>query len=365
MKRIKLCYLAHGKSPHTIKWIRYFSENNYEVHLISFAKPDLQIKNIAFHQLGSKNQNPGNPFNYLYVAAHVKKIISKINPDIVHAHRIAGYGLLGAISKFDNIPFILSIWGDDVFVSPKKSILHYWFTKFILSKADYLFSTSEIMKKESEKYTTKTIYVTPFGVDTNKFSPIQKKGTGKGIIIGSIKKFYKKYGFEFLIKAIAILVYDWKIHNINLKLAGKGPEEKNLKKLVTELKLDQYVEFLGYLNEKEVPIVFKTFDIAVFPSIHAGESFGVAAVEAQACGVPVIVSNIGGLPESTKVNYSSILSEPSNEYSIADALAKLIDDKDLREKMGSNARKFVTDKYNISENFTHIENIYKSILKNE
>lgn len=62
---IKICYLAHGQSPHTIKWIKYFCENLYEVHLISFAKPDFEIEGLHIHLLNQKNENPKMFLSYL------------------------------------------------------------------------------------------------------------------------------------------------------------------------------------------------------------------------------------------------------------------------------------------------------------
>ena len=119
--------------------------------------------------------------------------------DILHAHYASSYGLLGALANFH--PFILSIWGADIFSFPKKSFLHRYIFNFNLRVADKILSTSQIMAKEIKKYTNKEIIVTPFGIDINTFKPGNKVDKIKGefdFIIGTIKGLEEIYGIEYL-----------------------------------------------------------------------------------------------------------------------------------------------------------------------
>ena len=133
-----------------------------------------------------------------------------------------------------------------------------------------------------------------------------------------------------------------------------------MKELVKELNLEDSVEFLGRIPLNEVSNVFNSFDIAVFPSLR--ESFGVAAVEAQACGIPVIVTSVGGHPEVVINDKTGIIVESENSRQISDAILKLLNDENLRKSMSIEGRNFVKENYEINLNFNAIEDIYKEIL---
>ncbi|WP_100065705.1 glycosyltransferase family 4 protein [Miniphocaeibacter massiliensis] len=357
---MKICYLSDATSSHTRKWCSFFLSKGYEVIVISLG--DAKIEGCKVFSFGVKDFAKKSDFNKLFSYTtkikKIRKIIEEEKPDIIHAHYATSYGVLASMLKIH--PYILSFWGSDVYDFPNRSILHRTMLKYNIRSSDYIMSTSENMKREIEKYTKKDIIVTPFGVDINKFKPL-KLERDNNFTVGSIKSFYKIYGLDYLIKGFKIFIDRTANSNAKLLLAGKGIEENNLKRLVRELYLEKNVEFLGFLNVDKVVETFNKIDVAVFPS--ESESFGVAAVEAQACGVPTIVSNVGGLPEATNPGKSSIVIEPKNEFEIAKALEDLYKNKEKRLEMGTNGREYVLEKYNIDDNFNYVDSIYRKIIE--
>lgn len=186
------------------------------------------------------------------------------------------------------------------------------------------------------------------------------KSKDNSFIIGTIKTLEKKYGIDYLIKGFKIVKDKNPNLHLKLKIAGSGSQLDNLKELVKELNLEDSVEFLGRIPLNEVSNVFNSFDIAVFPSLR--ESFGVAAVEAQACGIPVIVTSVGGHPEVVINDKTGIIVESENSRQISDAILKLLNDENLRKSMSIEGRNFVKENYEINLNFNAIEDIYKEIL---
>lgn len=356
---MKICYLSGVNSPHTKKWCEFFLEKNHEVHLISFDKGS--IPGVTVHHIDlniTVNSNRIKKIKYLFSYPKVKKILSEIRPDLVHAHRATGYAFVAAMSKYH--PYVLSVWGSDVYEFTDNPIAKK-LVQFNLKNADYIFSTSYSMKSQVKKLVNRDVIVTPFGVDIEFFKPKQHNKETNKLVIGTIKTLDEKYGIKYLIKAFKIVLEKSIDQDIELIIAGKGNQKDELKNLCHKLGIEDKVNFLGYINQEDVVNTFNKFDIAIFPSILDSESFGVAAVEAQACGVPVIVSNVGGLPEATKPNFSSILVEKEDEKLLADAILTLIKNKDLRLKMSKNAREFVENKYNINDNFGDVESFYKKI----
>ncbi|MCD7873784.1 MAG: glycosyltransferase, partial [Acidaminococcaceae bacterium] len=142
---------------------------------------------------------------YLEALLLLKKVIKIFQPDIIHAHYATSYGLLGALVGFHS--YIISVWGSDIFDFPNISLFHKNIIKYNFFKADIILSTSNVMAEEIQKYTSKGIKVTPFGVDINEFKPLNVDSIFKPnkIVIGTIKTLEEKYGIEYLIRAFSIV----------------------------------------------------------------------------------------------------------------------------------------------------------------
>jgi len=361
MNIIKICYLADINSSHTHKWLDYFVNKGYDIHVISLGEG--QYEGVTVHSLDvqdnvMKKISDKNKLEYLKKIKRVRSLIKEIKPDILHAHYASSYGLLGALANYH--PYIISVWGSDIYDFPIKSPIHKFIIKYNLKKADHILSTSNVMKIETEKYTNKDIKVTPFGVDINKFIPnrIEKEE----IVIGTIKTLEEKYGVQYLIKAFKEVKERNKCLKLKLRIGGRGSQESYLKELVKEFDIEEDVTFLGFVNPKDVIKEFQNFDIAVFPSTLDSESFGVAAVEAEACGTPIVVTDVGGLMESTKPNVTSLVAKKNSVEDLSEKIEILVKDKDLRLKMGTDARKFVEENYSLENNFNDVDKIYINIM---
>jgi glycosyltransferase involved in cell wall biosynthesis len=361
---MKICYLADINSAHTHKWLNYFVNKGYDIHVISLGKGE--YSGVTVHSLDvqgnvMKETSDKSKLEYLKKIKRVRALIKKINPDILHAHYASSYGLLGAIANYH--PYVISVWGSDVYDFPIKSPIHKFIIKYNLKRADYIFSTSNVMKIETEKYTNKPIEVTPFGVDINKFIP--NKIEKEEIVVGTIKTLEEKYGIQYLIKAFKEVKERNKELKLKLIIGATGSQANYLKGLAKDLSIEEDVNFLGFVKPENIVQEFQNFDLAVFPSILDSESFGVAAVEAEACGVPVVVSDVGGLMESTKPNVTSLVAKKKSVEDLADKIEILVKDSELRMTMGIAARKFVEENYSLEDNFKHVDDIYQSIIVNK
>lgn len=359
---MKICYLGDANSIHTKKLCCFFRDKGYDVSVISLN--DGEIDGVKVYSMAVKVDTGNSSISkikYLKNILKIKKIVKEIKPDILHAHYATSYGLIGSLINYK--PYIISVWGSDVYDFPNKSVIHKRVLEYNLKKADMILSTSKSMAKETNKYTDKNILVTPFGVDINKFFPnkIKKEKDKNEFIIGTIKTLEDIYGIDILIRAFKIIKDRNNNINIRLKIAGKGSKENYLRNLTKELGIDEYVEFLGYINQNQVAEEFRNFDVAIFPSLF--ESFGVAAVEAQSCGTVVIVSNISGLMEATAPEKTSLVFKKGDYKDLADKIEFILKNDELRNEMSINARRYVVENYNIMDNFNNINKIYKDLLK--
>ena len=369
---MKILLLSDANSSHTIKWVTSLAIRDIDILIFSLNKCVVdeynKYKNIKIKTLNEKvTKKEGSilKLKYLKALPLLKKIIKEYNPDILHAHYASSYGLLGALTGFH--PFIISVWGADIFSFPKKSILHKELLKFNLKKADKILSTSHVMAKETSLYTNKEIEVTPFGIDINQFKPMDVESLfdKKDIVIGTVKTLEEKYGIEYLIRAFKIVSDKYPGLPLKLLIVGGGSLENKLKNLAKQLQIDNKTIFTGKVPYNEVPKYQNMLTISVSVSVSDSESFGVAILEASACEKPVVVSNVGGLTEVVEDGVTGIIVPPRNPEKTAEAIEKLLLDKNLIEEMGKAGRKRVLELYKWEDNVKQMLDIYNEILRSK
>ena len=322
------------------------------------------IENVNIHVLESnayakrENNMQYNKVAVLFeVMPQIKKLLEKLQPDIMHAHFASSYGFFAALSNYN--PFFLSVWGFDTITFPKKSFIHKLLIKYTLKKADIIFATSKFLAEKTAKYTNKKQIITPFGVDTDIFKPDVSLKSDK-FIFGTVKALETKYGIDYLLKAVSLIKN--KLTNWELWIAGTGSKKDNLVKLAKSLDIKENVKFLGRIPNNQVPKLLQKMHLFTVTSVWECESFGVAAVEAEATGLPVIASDIGGLSEVIVDGVTGFHVEPRNIEEIAKKILYLYENKKVREKLGVQARENVIKKYVWKNNAQIMLDEYKRLL---
>ena len=389
---MRICIIGPANSAHIVKWCDRLSARGHEMHVISFIPGEIDDTTVHLIDVGVDAEgSDAGKLKYLFTGGKIRRLVNRIKPDVVTVHYATSYGVATALSGVSG--YSLSVWGSDIYDFPKKSPMHKALLKFSLRRPALLLSTSKAMADEASQYTKRPFVITPFGVDTELFRPDISAGTSSGDVpgvtetegnltdaaaatykkftIGTVKALSDKYGIRDILKATSILKDRYSVP-VRLRIAGKGPQEDEYKKLAIDLGIDNITEWLGFISQEEAAKEWAEMDVAVIPSIF--ESFGVSAVEAEACGTPVIISDVGGLMESTvSVPYDSdftgetfsAISVPRQDHeAIATTLLKLYENPKLRQRMGETGRKNVKKKYDIDTCFLRIERIMKRVSEN-
>lgn len=352
----RLALLSKASDVHTVKWARHFQRRGYQVSVLSLVPgeiPDVEV--IHLRPRGASK------LWYLGTLPALRAALQRLQPDIVHAHYASSYGLLAALSGFE--PVVISVWGSDVYEFPETSPLHAMTLRRVLRRARVICSTSYAMADHTARIVGKPesqICVTPFGVDLENFS--YSEPSGVPVVIGVVKKLEPKYGIDVLLRAFAIVLSRARVP-VRLQITGDGTQRGNLEQLASQLGLGQSVTFTGAVPHRDVPKVLETFKIFVVPSVSHSESFGVAAVEASASGLPVVASRIGGLPEVVVDSINGLLVPARDPAALAEALLRLTHDERLRCDLGRRGREFVALKYEWKANAALMEQIYDRLLE--
>jgi glycosyltransferase involved in cell wall biosynthesis len=357
--------IANGNSSHTVKWIKGLESNKqYQIILYSLSIVPIETysecENVkVFSVKWSYGSTLVRIIQIISAYINLIKLIRKFDPVIVHSHYATSCGLLGYLANPKK--FIMSIWGSDVYIFPKKSALHKLVLEKILNRANLILSTSKDMAKVASQYTKKEIKVISFGIDINHFKKIEINKEDKLITIGILKSLEAVYGIEDLVTAFAIIKEKYPELKFKLLIVGSGSQEKNLKQLCIDFKIFKETEFTGYIDQVLIPEYHNQLDIAVFPS--RSESFGVSALEASACETAVIASNVGGFPEVVIDNKTGYLIEVKNVDQLVEKISYLIENSEVRIAMGKAGRKFVEEKYVLSSCLKQMNEVYTNFLK--
>lgn len=367
---MKVLILGDASNPHIIKWANALYSSGIEIIIFSFRKSDALVflKGIeifsmdSLYNITTKKNAAISKIFYLKAIPKLKTIIRERKPDIVHAHYASSYGFLGSLVNFH--PFIISVWGSDVIDFPKTSILHRELFKFNLRKADKILSTSQFMANLLKKYTSKKIFITPFGIDLQLFKPESKSDlyfTNDEIVVGSIKGLEWYYGIEYLIEAYHKVIKILPEKKIRLLIVGGGAIEDKIKNLIMNMGLEGKVILTGKVNYREIHKYHNMLDIFVAVSVYE-ESFGVAVLEASACGKPVIISRVGGMIEVVEEGITGYIVPPRDSELTAQKIIKLILDESLRQKLGIQGRERVQKLFDLKVCLNNMINIYQDLI---
>ncbi|MBU2964978.1 glycosyltransferase [Amphritea sp. 2_MG-2023] len=367
---MKVVILAGASSIHTIRWANGLSAAGIDVHVIS-QHPEIEAlnENVHLHLL---------PFHgylgYFTIVPQVRRLLKKIKPDLLNVHYASGYGTTARLVGYS--PWLLSVWGSDVYDFPEKSFVHKWLVRKNLLSADAVASTSNCMAEQVRTIVPELgeISITPFGVDMQSYkdkegaSFVSEKAAGE-LWVGTVKAMSPKYGVDTLIKAFAITRRQLMEENpklgacLRLRLVGGGEQIDVLKKLTVSEKVAEVTSFLGPVPHSKVPSVLSDLDIYVALSRADSESFGVAVIEAGAAGCPVVVSNAGGLPEVTLDGVTGFVVPRENPTAAADAIYKLVLDFNLRVKMGRAGASHVAENYDWQTCVEIMKSLYSKVIK--
>lgn len=293
-------------------------------------------------------------FNVVYALRKLRKM------DVVHVQWPIPNGL-GAIflKKLYGIPYINTVHGEEIHLSKRYHMLFAF--RWLVNNSSKTITNSTATKKfcleaglDSEK-----IDVIPFGVDTDFFRPLDVYKDTSTFQILSVGYLIERKGFEYLIRAMQDVLKEHE--DVRLKIVGSGPLESKLKKLIYELDLGDEVEIVKNVSDEELLMIYNSADLFVLPSITDSEGntegLGLVLLEAMACGLPVIGSDVGGIPDIIEEGKTGLLVSEKDVIGLSKSIIYVIEHVYLRKKLSQNVF------FNVGEKFSwkHIAKSYNRI----
>lgn len=268
----------------------------------------------------------------------LRQYIENHNIQIVHAHTRVTQVIGTLLRRNMGVPYVSTCHG---FFKPK------WARKKFPCWGEGVIAISPPVHKHLKDdlgVAEKDIHLIPNGIDAEEFKPFDDGKRNKarneyGLrdeqVIGLVARYSEVKGQDILIRAMPEILRV--LPEVKLLLAGQGKTEGRLKEIVKELNLDHAVIFRPIVGQTAdlLPI----FDLCVMPSRQEG--LGLSIMEAQSSGVPVIATNVGGIPSIIENDRTGILVPPENSEELAEATIKLLKDADKMKKLGTAGREFI------------------------
>lgn len=368
------CYPTYGGSGVIATELgKELALRGHEVHFISYALPfrlTKYIENIFFHEVETSTYPLFEfPLYSLALASKMIEVAEFENLDLLHVHYAIPHAtsayLAKQIVKNKKLKITTTLHGTDItLVGLEPSFLP--LVKFSIEQSDGITAVSRFLKEKTlTNYSIeKEISVIPNFVDTDVFKKVSINDC-------AFKKHIAPKGEKILVHTSnfrpvkrvtdTIRVFDIVQKEIpsKLLLVGDGPDRSECERLTRELNLTDNVKFLG--KQEALVEILSSSDVFLIPS--QSESFGLAALEAMACGLPVISSSVGGLPELVKHNECGFIAEIGDVERMAKYTLDLLTNDKKYEMFSQNARNRTLNNFDKSIVVPMYEQHYKDILE--
>jgi len=365
-----VCYPTFGGSGVVATELaKGLAKRDHNVHMLSYARParlDTFRTNISYHEV---NMNTYPLFEYppydLALANQMANLIEYENIEVLHVHYAIPHATSAYLAKqilgekAAHVPLITTLHGTDITIvgsDPSyKSVVD-----FSINQSDGVTAVSEFLKNETyERFDIKKdIKVIPNFIDLERFKKSNKNHFKKAICPEGEKVVVHVSNFREVKRVPEVVSVFARVLDNGIKakllLIGDGPDRQRAEQRCRELGMCNHVRFLG--KQDQVEDLLSIADLFLIPS--GSETFGLAALEAMSCSVPVISSNIGGLPEVNIQDETGYLCDLDDTECMADYAVKILSDEELHAKMAVNARKRA-EKFEMSKIVGRYEDYYK------
>jgi glycosyltransferase involved in cell wall biosynthesis len=299
-------------------------------------------------------------------------VLKKRHFDVLHAHWSLPQGLTGVVCKrLFGIPLVVTIHGSDVF-----GLKHAWLKKAnegVMKYADACTVNSNATERfVAEASQRRDIRIIPMGVDLEQFRKAKEVGrlprstTREAQTILFAGRLIDWKGVQFLIRAVPKVL--GQNPHTRVLIIGSGPEKGRLMDLAAKLNVQDVIEFREGVPQKELVGYYSLADAFVLPSIRnekgETEGLGVVLLEAMACGVPVIGSRVGGIPDIIKHGDTGLLVREKDPDDLSEKLILLLSDRALRQRLIQRGREFVEGNFSWDKIAEQFINVYQEVLNN-
>ncbi len=346
--------MADAKTCHTQRWVNYFVGEGHRCFLVTLD-PGLPTRAQEFPIPAGILPNC---LRYAFSSVRIKSMLERMKPDLVNAHFVPSYGLIGALLKFH--PLAVSTWGSDVLISPGKSWLHKKRARYVLDKADLVTADAEVAARaicglgvERDR-----IVVSPMGIERTLLAGPAKQEKSRVLILSN-RRLEPLYDVATLVKAIPSVV-EKAGREVRFVILGEGSQRSGLLNLAIKLNVEASLEFMGTVSRETLLQFYRDSDI--FVSTSKSDSTSVSLLEAMNFGLIPVVTDISGNREWIEDGKNGFVFPASDSEALAQKILCAMDRSEKWQDFRRENRNIIRKRAVWEDNMKTVEDAFGRLV---
>jgi L-malate glycosyltransferase len=359
---MKVIYFSLDYTPHDHRFLSALSASEHKIYYVRLQKGPRQTESRPVPENVEIVQWVGGQREFRWtdlpkLTLDFRRLIKKTKPDLVHAGPIQTCALIAILSGFR--PILTMSWGFDLMKDVHRNRWWEFATRYTLKRSTYFTSDAQVTRDTAVQYgmdPEKTI-VFPWGVDLKHFQPSNLQPS-TGFTLFCNRSWEANYGVDVLAKAFVTVARQRE--DVSLLLLGGGSQGPAIRKILLGGGVENRVTFPGHVNNTDLPRYYQMADLYISASHVDGSS--VSLMEALACGLPCLVSDIPANKEWVREGYNGWLFRDNDHKELAEKILKAIEQRETLPKIAQNARATAEEKADWPKNIQVLLSIYEKIL---
>ncbi len=367
---MRVLYFSRDFTPHDHRFLSALAKTEHEVYFLRLerrghSQEDRVVPQEVEQVIWRGGQQPAKRKDGPALLADLKRVIRKIQPDVIHAGPIQTCALLAALSGFH--PLVSMSWGSDILKDADRGPGWRWATKYALKHTDVLVGDCRAVQEKAATFgfPEEQVVLFPWGVDQEQFKPgenpayRERRDWEDKFVILSLRSWAPIYGVDNVVCAFARAAQVEP--DLRLLLLGNGPQAKLIYSIVHRHELEDKVLFGGQVSNKDLAGMYHAADLYLSASHSDGSS--VSLMEALSCGLPVLVSDIPGNKEWITEGQEGWLFPDGDETALAEGILRAYAERDRSKFMRVASRKLAEERADWNKNFAKLLEAYEMARK--
>lgn len=386
---MRVIYLTRDFTTHDHRFLSSLAGTGFEVFFLRLERRGRQLEDrplppgVTLVPWGG-GQGPLRWRSLPGLCLQLRKIIRQVRPDVIHVGPIQSAAFLAALSGFH--PLVSMSWGSDLLKDADSSRWYRWITAFTLRRTDVLVGDCDAVRRKaiSFGFPGDKIYLFPWGIDLERFSPLETQPDGEPFsqedgdptritvqnlrarlgwqnqfVVLSLRSWEPIYGIDVALRGFARAAQQ--APELRLLLLGGGSLAGQVQQMIQNYNLADRVYLGGQVSQKDLPRVYRAADLYLSASHSDGSS--VSLMEALASGRPVLVSDIPGNREWISHAEQGWLFPDGNDQALADGILMALAQRDRLAVMGQKARCLAEERADWQKNFQVLVRAYQAAVQ--
>ncbi|MBN8579341.1 MAG: glycosyltransferase family 4 protein [Anaerolineae bacterium] len=359
---MKLIYFSLGYSTHDYRFLKAISDGGHDVHFVQLEGNRRQVESRSVPENVNQVIWKGGrePFTWSKLPSLVmdfKRLLRDLKPDLVHAGPIQTCAFIAVLAGAR--PVLTMSWGFDLMDDVHKGWMWEFATKYTLKRSTFFTSDANVTKDKAVAYgmnSEKTI-VFPWGVDLEHFSKKEERRENDGFVLLCNRSWETRYGVDVLARAFVKVARQR--DDVRLILLNGGSQGANIRKILQSGGVEEYVTFGGQISQTELPRWYHMADLYISPSHVDGSS--VSLMEALACGLPCLVSDIPANKEWVFENKNGWLFRDGDADHLAEKILAAMNQRENLPEIGRTSRSEAEKRVDWKKNAAALMEVYRGL----